>query len=137
MVCDFGMSKELGPLSFGKRDEQIFLGRELSQHRDYGEETARKIDEEVRNIVTNAYEKTSQLIRDNLDTMHRIANALLEKESLTSDDVDAIMAGHKGSGTAKKKTIRKKKVSLPKEVEAAEATDTEELEVDALEEEKE
>ncbi len=137
MVCDFGMSKELGPLSFGKRDEQIFLGRELSQHRDYGEETARKIDEEVRNIVTGAYEKACQLIRDNLDTMHSMANALLEKETLTSDDVDAIMAGHKASGIPKKKAIRKKKTPLSKEVEAAEAADTEESEADNFEEEKE
>jgi len=137
MVCDFGMSKELGPLSFGKRDEQIFLGRELSQHRDYGEETARKIDEEVRNIVTGAYEKACQLIRDNLDTMHSMANALLEKETLTSDDVDAIMAGHKASGIPKKKAIRKKKTPLSKEVEAAEAADTEESEADSFEEEKE
>jgi len=136
MVCDFGMSKELGPLSFGKRDEQIFLGREFSQHRDYGEETARKIDEEVRNIVTGAYEKTCQLIRDNLDTMHRMANALLEKETLTSDDVDAIMAGQKGSGP-KKKTVRKKKTMPPREAEAPAASDTEEPEIDALEEGKE
>lgn len=136
MVCDFGMSKELGPLSFGKRDEQIFLGRELSQHRDYGEETARKIDEEVRNIVTNAYEKACQLIRDNPDTMHGIANALLEKESLTSDDVDAIMADHKGS-VPKKKTVRKKRATPSKEVEAPEAPDTEGAEMETPEEEKE
>ncbi len=136
MVCDFGMSKELGPLSFGKRDEQIFLGRELSQHRDYGEETARKIDEEVRNIVTDAYEKACRLIRDNLDTMHRMADALLEKETLTSDDVDAIMAGHKGPGP-KKKTVRKKRATPSKEVEAPEALDTEEAQIEAPEEEKE
>jgi len=103
MVCDFGMSKELGPLSFGKKEEQIFLGRELSQHRDYGEDTARKIDEEVRNIVTDAYEKTCRLIRDNLDTIHRMASALLEKETLTGADVDEIMGrGIKEPGAKKK-----------------------------------
>jgi cell division protease FtsH len=93
MVCDYGMSKDLGPLTFGKNEEQIFLGREIAQHRDYSELTAQKIDEEVRNIVTDAYSKTSQFIRDNLDTLHRMANALLEKETLDSKDVDRIMAG--------------------------------------------
>ena len=95
MVCDFGMSEELGPLSFGKKDEQIFLGRELSQHRDYGEDTAKKIDKEVRRIVMEAYDKTCGLINDNLDTMHSMANALLEKETLNSRDIDEIMAGDK------------------------------------------
>ena len=95
MVCDFGMSDELGPLSFGKKDEQIFLGRELSQHRDYGEDTAKKIDSEVRRIVTNGYDKTCQLIKDNLDIIHNMANALLEKETLNGTDIDEIMAGDK------------------------------------------
>ncbi|MBW2709544.1 MAG: ATP-dependent zinc metalloprotease FtsH [Deltaproteobacteria bacterium] len=95
MVCDFGMSEELGPLSFGKKDEQIFLGRELSQHRDYGEDTARKIDEEVRRIVTNAYDITCRLIKENLDIIHTMANALLEKETLNGKDIDEIMAGDK------------------------------------------
>ena len=92
MVCDYGMSENLGPLSFGKKEEQIFLGREISQHRDYSEMTAQKIDEEVRNIVTGAYEKASQLIKDNRDTLHSIANGLLEKETLDSGDIDDIMA---------------------------------------------
>ena len=95
MVCDFGMSEELGPLSFGKKEEQIFLGRELSQHRDYGEDTAKKIDEEVRRIVTNGYDVTCQLIEDNLNTIHNMANALLEKETLDGKDIDEIMAGDK------------------------------------------
>ena len=95
MVCDFGMSEELGPLSFGKKEEQIFLGRELSQHRDYGEDTAKKIDEEVRRIVTNGYDTTCQLIEGNLDTIHNMANALLEKETLDGKDIDEIMAGDK------------------------------------------
>ena len=97
MVCDFGMSEELGPLSFGKKEEQIFLGRELSQHRDYGEDTAKKIDSEVRRIVTNAYDITCRLIKDNLDIIHNMANALLEKETLNGKDIDEIMAGDKKS----------------------------------------
>ncbi|MBL7175971.1 MAG: ATP-dependent zinc metalloprotease FtsH [Desulfobacteraceae bacterium] len=91
MVCDYGMSDSLGPLNFGKKEEQIFLGREIAQHRDYSELTAQKIDEEVRNIVTGAYKKTSQLISDNLDTLHKMANALLEKETLDVNDLDEIM----------------------------------------------
>jgi cell division protease FtsH len=92
MVCDYGMSDKLGPLSFGKKEEQIFLGREISQHRDYSEETARKIDQEVRDIVTGSYDKTHKLIEDNLTTLHAMANALLEKETLEGSDIDAIIA---------------------------------------------
>ncbi len=92
MVCDFGMSEGLGPLTFGKREEQIFLGREISQHRDYSEMTAQRIDEEVLKIVTVAYGKTSQLIRDNIDTLHLMAKTLLEKETLDAKDIDAIIA---------------------------------------------
>jgi cell division protease FtsH len=92
MVCDFGMSDNLGPLTFGKREEQIFLGREIAQHRDYSEQTAQKIDEEVRNIVTGSYGRATKLIKDNLDTLHRMATALLEKETLDAEDIDKIMA---------------------------------------------
>ena len=91
MVCDYGMSENLGPLSFGKREEQIFLGREISQHRDYSEQTAQKIDEEVREFVTGAHEKAFQLIKDNLDILHRMADALLERETLNTKDIDEIM----------------------------------------------
>ena len=91
MVCDYGMNEGLGPLTFGKSEEQIFLGREISQHRDYSELTAQKIDEEVRNIVNNAYEKSSKLIKDNVDTLHTMAEALLEKETLDGKDIDKIM----------------------------------------------
>ncbi len=91
MVCDYGMNEGLGPLTFGKSEEQIFLGREISQHRDYSELTAQKIDDEVRNIVNSAYEKTSKLIKDNVDTLHKMAEALLEKETLDGKDIDEIM----------------------------------------------
>ena len=92
MVCEWGMSEELGPITFGKKEEQIFLGREISQHRDYSDETAKEIDEEVKKMVTTAYDRTCRMIRDNLDTIHAMANALLEKETLNSDDIDEIMA---------------------------------------------
>jgi cell division protease FtsH len=91
MVCDFGMSENLGPLTFGKKEDQIFLGREIFQHRDYSELTAQKIDEEVRKIITDAYSKTSGLIQDKMDLLHRLANALLEKETLDSKAVDEVL----------------------------------------------
>ena len=97
MVCDFGMSENLGPLTFGKREEQIFLGREIAQHRDYSELTAQKIDEEVRSIVTGGYERASKLVKDNVDILHRMAAALLEKETLDAEDIEKIMAGDKES----------------------------------------
>jgi cell division protease FtsH len=97
MVCDYGMSEKLGPLNFGKKEEQIFLGREIAQHRDYSELTAKKIDEEVSDIVTGADEKARQLIKDNLDTLHAMANGLLEKETLDSSDIDEIMTSREKS----------------------------------------
>jgi cell division protease FtsH len=88
------MSDKLGPLTFGKKEEQIFLGREISQHRDYSELTAQKIDEEVRNIITSSYDKTSKLITDNMEILNRMANALLDKETLDGKDIDKIMKGN-------------------------------------------
>ncbi|MBW1951191.1 MAG: cell division protein FtsH, partial [Deltaproteobacteria bacterium] len=99
MVCEYGMSENLGPLTFGKREEQIFLGREISQHRDYSEKTAQMIDEEVRDIVIQAYQKTCKMIMENMDALHNMANALLEKETLTAEDIDAIM-GRSSPSTA-------------------------------------
>ena len=93
MVCDYGMSDNLGPLTFGKKEEQIFLGREISQHRDYSENTAQKIDEEVRSIITGSYDKTTKLIEGNMDTLERMAGALLERETLNKEDIDKIMEG--------------------------------------------
>jgi cell division protease FtsH len=85
------MSDSLGPLSFGKKEDQIFLGREIAQHRDYSELTAQKIDEEVKRIVTDAYVKTSGLIKENLEVLHRLAGALLEKETLDGKQIDQIL----------------------------------------------
>jgi cell division protease FtsH len=93
MVCEWGMSDNLGPLTFGKKEEQIFLGREISQHRDYSELTAQKIDQEVRDIVTGCYDKTSNLIKENIDTLHLLAKALLERETLDIVIIDEIMKG--------------------------------------------
>jgi cell division protease FtsH len=92
MVCEYGMS-ELGPLTFGKKEEQIFLGREIAQHRDFSEETAIRIDAEVRKIVTEQYERATRIIQENRDTMVRLAEALLEHESLDGVQIRRIVAG--------------------------------------------
>jgi cell division protease FtsH len=92
MVCEWGMS-DLGPLSFGKKEEQIFLGREIAQHRDYSEETAIKIDVEVRRMVDGAYAKARAVIEEHREAVVRIAEALLEREILDGAEVHALIEG--------------------------------------------
>ncbi|MGH9567888.1 MAG: ATP-dependent zinc metalloprotease FtsH, partial [Candidatus Angelobacter sp.] len=92
MVCEWGMSK-MGPLTFGKKDEQIFLGREIAQHRDFSEDTARQIDTEVRRFVGNGYESAKKVITENRDTLVRIAEALLEREILDANELKLIIEG--------------------------------------------
>jgi cell division protease FtsH len=93
MVCVWGMSDKLGPLTFGKREEMIFLGKEISQQRDYSEKTALMIDEEVRGLVEGAYKKALDLLESNLDKLHSLANALLEREILDNEEIDKVLAG--------------------------------------------
>ena len=92
MVCEWGMSS-LGPLTFGKKEEQIFLGREIAQHRDYSEATAIRIDAEVGNLVETAYDQAKKIITDHSDVLVRMAEALLEREVLDGDDVRALVEG--------------------------------------------
>ena len=92
MVCEWGMSS-LGPLTFGKKEEQIFLGREIAQHRDYSEDTAIKIDGEVRQIVTTGYQKARNILETNRDTLERIAKALLDREVLDANELKLLMEG--------------------------------------------
>jgi cell division protease FtsH len=91
MVCEWGMSEKMGPLSYGKKEEQIFLGREFATHKDYSEDTAKHIDEEVVLIVKTNYEKAKKLINDHIEILHKIAGELLEKEVLNGVEIDAIM----------------------------------------------
>ena len=93
MVCEWGMSEKLGPLSFGKKEEEIFLGREFAKHRDYSEETARVIDDEVKTIVTQGYEKAKEIINANVAILHKLANTLLEKEVLDGNQIETIIKG--------------------------------------------
>jgi len=96
MVCEWGMSDEMGPLSFGKKEEQIFLGREIAQHRDYSEATAVRIDNEVRTMVMSANEKATGLLSRNEEALKAMAKALLEKETIVLEDIDAILAAING-----------------------------------------
>ena len=91
MVCEWGMSDEMGPLSYGKKEEQIFLGREFATHKDYSEETAERIDKEISRIVSECYEKAKQLLSDHMDELNSLAAALLEKEVLNSTEIDQII----------------------------------------------
>ncbi len=91
MVCEWGMSDKMGPVSFGKKDEQIFLGREMATHKNYSEATAVEIDTEIRRIVDNNYARVKQLLTDNIDALHKISLALIEKENLSGTEVDEIL----------------------------------------------
>jgi cell division protease FtsH len=91
MVCEWGMSEEMGPLSYGKKEEQIFLGREFATHKDYSEETAKKIDAEVSRIVMSGYESAKKILSDHMDLLNRIALELLEKEVLNGAELDEMI----------------------------------------------
>ncbi len=93
MVCEWGMSDAMGPLTFGKKEEQIFLGREIAQHQDYSEDTALKIDHEVKRFVTDNYDRSRKLLADCKDTLVKIADALLAREVLDADQVRRLAAG--------------------------------------------
>jgi cell division protease FtsH len=91
MVCEWGMSDEMGPLSYGKKEEQIFLGRDIAVHKDYSEETAQRIDNEITRLVSESYEKAKKLLSDHIDILNKIASELLEKEVLNTSELDCII----------------------------------------------
>jgi cell division protease FtsH len=91
MVCEWGMSDDLGPLTYGKKEEQIFLGREIAQNRDFSEETARQIDLAVKGIINNAVNKVTQLLSDNRDVLDRMTEELLEKETIVLEDIEMMI----------------------------------------------
>ena len=108
MICEYGMNEKLGPLSFGKKEEEIFLGREISQHRDYSEETAQKIDQEVNNLIDVSYKKAHKIISNNLTTLNNLAKALLEKETLNGSEIDEIVGKKKRKPRTTKSTGKRK-----------------------------
>ena len=95
MVCEWGMSDELGPMSFGKKNEEIFLGREIQSHRDYSEQTAQKIDHEVVSIIKNAQKVSHKILKDNIDLLNLMAQQLLEHETIDENDIKLLVAGKK------------------------------------------
>ncbi len=95
MICEWGMSEKLGPITFGKKEEQIFLGREFAQHKDYSESTAISIDEEVMDIIYKNHEKAREILTQNIDILNDLAGKLIEKESLNGKEIDEIITVHK------------------------------------------
>jgi len=93
MICEWGMSEKLGPLTFGKKDEEIFLGREIATRRDYSESTAIEIDNEVKRLVMDNYERAKNILRENIKALRAIAEALLEKEVLDAPEIDKLIEG--------------------------------------------
>ncbi|MBS1518507.1 MAG: ATP-dependent zinc metalloprotease FtsH [Bacteroidetes bacterium] len=93
MVCEFGMSEKLGPIAYGQKQEEIFLGREINQHRDYSESTQIMIDDEIKKIVQAGMDKAERILNENIDKLHIMSDALLERETLDSVEVDMIMRG--------------------------------------------
>ena len=108
MVCEWGMSEKLGPVTYGKKAEEIFLGREITQHRDYSEQTAILIDREVQRIVTESMNLAEKTIRDNVDKLNLLSEALLEREILDGEEIDRLLEGKK------LKPIQKKATAAPK-----------------------
>jgi len=117
MVCEWGMSPELGPLAYGQREEQIFLGREINRHKDYSEKTAELIDGAVKRIVDDNYKRAQEILKANADKLRAMAEALLEHESLDSDQINDVLAGRpvtlpESSGKGKKEETPDEKKKL-------------------------
>jgi len=93
MITKYGMSEKLGNLIFGNENDEIFIGRDFAQARNYSEEVAATIDNEVKGIIDSAYERTVKLLKDNINKLHGVANALLEKEKLEGAEFEEIFAG--------------------------------------------
>lgn len=91
MICEYGMSPELGPMTFGHRQDQVFLGRDIGRDKDYSEEVAAKIDKEIRKFIDEAYQKTESLLNENMDKLHLIADALIERETLEGEEINQLM----------------------------------------------
>lgn len=93
MVCEWGMSEKLGPVTFGRKDEHVFLGMEIAKHKDYSEKTAEEIDDEIKKMVMQQYEYSKRLLIENRALLEKLASALLERETLTASEIDAIIQG--------------------------------------------
>jgi cell division protease FtsH len=135
MVCEWGMSDDLGALTYGKKEEQIFLGREISQHRDFSEDTARKIDIAVKKFIDEAMETVTKLLEEHRDILALMAEELLEKETIVLSDIERMveeLRPGKYSSRMKKNTKMKKKV-VPQPEESVEEQAEENSNTDAME----
>ena len=119
MVCEWGMSDVLGPMTFGKKNEEVFLGREIQSHRDFSESTARMIDEEVVRIVRKAQATARDVLKGNMTQLHNLSKALLEHETIDGDEVLAVMEGKQirrsKNGSAKKSRKRRPRKKPPQQ----------------------
>jgi len=93
MVCEWGMSEKLGPIAYGAKEEEIFLGREITKHKDFSEQTAQDIDAEIKKIVTNCMIRAEKILVDNMELLHRLSKELLEREILDSEEIEKIIKG--------------------------------------------
>ncbi len=122
MVCEWGMSDIIGPVTFGKKDEEIFLAREIAQHKDYSEQTAKIIDAEIKKLVLTAHKSAEDVIRKHTDQLHSLADALLEREILDGQEIDKILNGEELK-PAKKKEKKAKKKTEEKNIKVKAAAD--------------
>ena len=95
MVCEWGMSESLGPLAYGKNEEEIFLGREITKHSDYSELTAQEIDREIKKIVMDGMDRAEKILNEHVEILHKLSNELLEREILDSGEINKIIKGEK------------------------------------------
>ena len=93
MVCEFGMSEKLGPVTYGNKQEEVFLGKELYEHKNYSEETQILIDDEIKKIVQAGMDRAERILNENTDKLHRLASVLLDREILDSDEIDKVLKG--------------------------------------------
>ncbi len=114
MICEWGMSEILGPIAYGAKEEEIFLGREITKHKDYSEQTAQEIDAELKRIIMNGMERAEKILSENIDLLHKLSKELLEREILDADEIDKIMRGEELPPV--KKNGAGAKESTPKEI---------------------
>lgn len=123
MICEYGMSENIGPVTFGHRQDQVFLGRDIARDKDYSEEVAAEIDKEVRSFMEDAYAATEKLLSDNIDKLHVIAKALMEKETLEEEEINQLVKyGHILTAEEKLQLVQQSVVD--EETAAAPAADT-------------
>lgn len=116
MICEWGMSDKLGPINYGVKEEEIFLGREISRPRDYSEQTAIEIDAEVKNVVNSCMDRAEQILKDNIDMLHLLSKELLDREILDAEEIDKLMKGESLPPVKKNSVVQEKTDEVPEHV---------------------